>query len=96
VFVGVYRIELHLPESRSLKAKRSVVNGLKQRLAQLHLSVAEVGEPDLWQSVILGASAVSRDAGYLDELADSIESVCLREHRAQFLRVARDVFPAFD
>ena len=96
MFVGVYRVELHIPGSRSLKAKRSVVNSLKQKLGQLHVSVAEVGDADLWQSVVLGVSAVSRDAAYLDDLADRIESVCLREHRAQFLRLERDVVPAFD
>ena len=93
MFVGIYRIELHLPASRSLKAKRSVLNGLKARLSQLNLSVSEVGDPDLWQHCVLGASAVSSDAGYLEELAARIETVCLRESRAQLLRVQREVLP---
>ena len=49
MFVGSYRIELHFPESRSLKAKRSVLNRLKSRLSQLNLSVAEVEGQDKWQ-----------------------------------------------
>ena len=94
MFVGVYKIELHIPASRSLKAKRSVVNSLKAKLGQIPVHVAEVADQDLWQSVVLGASAVSSEPGYLDNLSDRIEQVCLREHRAQLLRVHHHVFPA--
>ena len=93
MYVGAYRIEFLVPGSQSLKAKRSVVNGLKSRLAQLNLSVAEIEGQELWQRGVLGASAVSADPGYLDDLADRIESVCLREGRAQLLRVEVDVRP---
>ncbi len=94
MFVGVYRIELFLPESRSLKAKRSVLNRLKAHLIQLNLSVAEVEGQDLWQRSVLLAAAVSGDAVYLDDLVNKIESVVLREPRATLLRVGRDVRPA--
>ena len=96
MFVGVYRIELHLPASRSLKAKRSVVNGLKTRLSQLGLSVAEVEAQELWQRCVLGASAVSADGSYLESLVQKIESICLRENRAQLLRVEQDILPFGD
>jgi uncharacterized protein YlxP (DUF503 family) len=94
MFVGVYRIELFFPASRSLKAKRSIVNGLKARLTQLNLAVAEVDGQDLWQRSVLGAAAVSTDVKYLDDLPNRIEAVILREPRASLLRVGRDVRPA--
>lgn len=93
MYVGVYRIELHIPGSRSLKARRSVVQSLKTRLGQLGISVAEIDGQDTWQRASLGASAVSAEPGYLEELAGRIESVCLRETRASLLRVLHDVFP---
>ena len=93
MFVGVYRIEILIPGSRSLKAKRSVLNGLKTRLGQMNLSVVEVGGQDLWQRAVLLVSAVSRDAGYLDDLPGRIEAVVLREPRADLLRIERDVRP---
>ena len=34
MFVGIVRIELHIPGARSLKEKRSVVQGLKERIRQ--------------------------------------------------------------
>jgi len=93
MYVGVYRVELHLPAGRSLKDKRSVVQRLRSRLGRLNLSVAEIEDQDLWQSCVLGVSAVSSDPGYLDNLAGTIESVCLKDPRAQLLRVRPDVFP---
>lgn len=94
MFVGVYRIELVVPGSRSLKAKRSVLNGLKTRLGQMNLSVAEVDGQDLWQRSVLLVSSVSTEAGYLDNLAGKIEDLILREPRAELLRVQKDVRPA--
>jgi hypothetical protein len=93
VYVGVYRIELHIPASRSLKAKRSVVNAIRARLTRMNLAVAEVDGQDLWQSCVLGAAAVSADAVFLDNLADKIEDACYRDGRAQVLRIQRDVIP---
>lgn len=93
MYVGVYRIELHVPGSQSLKMKRSVVQSLRTRLAQLGVSVAEVEGQDLWQRAVLGVGAVSSDARWLDDLADRIEAVCLKERRATLLRVSRDVRP---
>lgn len=93
MFVGAYRIELFLPASHSLKAKRSVLNSLKTRLSQLGISVAEVEGQDLWQRSVLGAAAVSADAAYLDDLPARIESVVRRDPRAELLRVGSQVQP---
>ncbi|MCA9632349.1 MAG: DUF503 domain-containing protein, partial [Myxococcales bacterium] len=48
MFVGVARIVLRLPGSRSLKDKRRVVRSYKERLAsRFPVSVAEIGELNL-------------------------------------------------
>ena len=93
MFVGVYQIELHVPASRSLKAKRSVMASVKAKVSKLGVHISEVEDQDLWQSGILGASAVSGSPAFLDELTAKIESACLREPRALLLRVRARVFP---
>lgn len=93
MFVGVYQIELHIPAGRSLKDKRSVINSIKAKVAQVGVQVAEVDDQDLWQSGVLGAAAVSGAPGYLDDLVSKIESACLREPRALLLRVHSRVVP---
>jgi len=73
MFVGVVRIELHLPVSTSLKEKRSVVQGLKERIRQrVHAAVAEVDHQDLWQRAALGAAVVSGERRQVDEQLQAI------------------------
>jgi len=62
VFYGVGRLELHLPYCRSLKDKRSILNSLKNRLAdRARVALVDVGPQDLWQRGTLGVCLVSRD-----------------------------------
>jgi uncharacterized protein len=67
--VGVARVVLHLPDSGSLKFKRSVVSGLLRRLRQeLKVAAAEVGELDRWQLAELAVATVSGDGRHADEV----------------------------
>ena len=93
MFVGVYRVEIFIPGAHSLKEKRSVLQSLKAKLGQLGLAVAEVDGQDLWQRASLGVAAVSSDSGWLQDLPARIESVVLREPRANLLRVNGDFRP---
>lgn len=73
MFVGIVRIELHLPGSSSLKEKRSVVQGLKERIRQrVHAAVAEVDHQDLWQRAALGVSVISGERRQVDEQLQSV------------------------
>jgi uncharacterized protein len=67
-------LDLHIPASRSLKAKRAVVrpivDGLRHRF---HVSVAEVGFQDQWQRARLGVAVVAESDGHLRELLDTVE-----------------------
>ena len=69
--IGVCTIHLRLPESHSLKEKRGVLKSVLARLRnEFNVSVAEVGENDLWQSATIGAVAVSNDAAYVQGLLE--------------------------
>jgi len=70
--VGVLRLELRLPETHSLKGKRSILRSIKARVQQkFNVSIAECEEHDLWQRTILGVSQVGPDQPHVDR--------CLRE-----------------
>ncbi|MFH1143465.1 MAG: DUF503 domain-containing protein [Candidatus Eisenbacteria bacterium] len=59
MFLAVSRFEIFIPCGRSLKAKRSVVVGLKERLrARFHAAVSEVDTQELWQRATLGVCLV--------------------------------------
>lgn len=62
-------VELHLPDVDSLKGKRHVLKGLKERVrARFEVSVAEVGHQDLWQRATLALAYVSADARHANEV----------------------------
>lgn len=56
MIVGLLEANLHLPGSRSLKDKRQILRGLKDRLKNLGFSAAETGDQELWGSLVIGAS----------------------------------------
>ncbi len=86
MFVGIVRIELHLPGSRSLKDKRSVVQGLKERIRhRVRASVAEVEHQDLWQRAALGVAVVSGERRQVDEMLQTVRHLVQATHGAELL-----------
>lgn len=84
--VGTLRVEIHLPASDSLKAKRSVLNHLKERVrSRFNAAVAEVDHQDLWQRSTIGFAVVGGEAGILDRVLRDILSAVESEVRLQVL-----------
>jgi uncharacterized protein YlxP (DUF503 family) len=71
--VGSCKIELRIPESDSLKAKRRVVKSLKDRVqARFSVAIAEVDRLDDWQRATLGVACVSNDARVVDAVLSRV------------------------
>lgn len=72
--VGSLRLELHLPQSGSLKAKRAelrpILDGVRHRF---RVSAAEVDHQDTWQRAALGFAVVSEGAPQVEHLLDEVE-----------------------
>jgi uncharacterized protein YlxP (DUF503 family) len=84
--VGTLKLEIHIPASNSLKAKRSVMNHVKERLrSRFNVAVAEVGGQDLWQRATLGVAVVGEAPGLLDHVLHDVLSAVEREDRLAVL-----------
>jgi uncharacterized protein YlxP (DUF503 family) len=72
--VGTLTVELHLPQSHSLKDKRAVIrpilDGCRHRFA---VAAAEVDHQDRWQRAALGMATVSASATLAGEVLDGVE-----------------------
>ena len=69
--VGVLRLTLYIPGASSLKDKRQVVRKVVDRLrSRFNVSVAEVGDNDIWQRARIGISAVANDHSFVNEVLD--------------------------
>ncbi len=67
--VALGTVELHLPDVASLKDKRHVLKGLKERVrARFEVAVAEVDHHDLWQRATLAVAYVSHDSRHANEV----------------------------
>jgi uncharacterized protein YlxP (DUF503 family) len=72
--IGVLTLELQIEESHSLKDKRHVVKGLKDRLRhKFNVAVAEIDYQDLWQRSVIAAVTVSGDRGHAESVLQSVE-----------------------
>src|SRR6516165_10602431 len=90
-YVGILMVELHFPESGSLKGKRKY---LKSAKAQLHerfgASVAEVDHHDLWQRARLTIACAASGHRELQELLDAAVRY-LGSQEYELVRAEREV-----
>lgn len=67
-------LDLHLPDPRSLKAKRAVVKPLVEGCRRrFGVSAAEIGHQDRWQRASIGIAAVASSHTQLVEVLDAVE-----------------------
>ena len=78
MYIGSLTIHLRIPQSRSLKDKRRIIKGIKERLRQkFNISIAEVDDNDLWQSAVLGVVAVGNERRFLESVLTQVDNYIL-------------------
>jgi len=74
IYVGVARLELHIPGARSLKAKRSHIRGLIERIRSRHqVLVIEADHQNLYQRAAVAICAASTDPVDLEARLQRVE-----------------------
>jgi uncharacterized protein YlxP (DUF503 family) len=69
--VALGTVEIHLPDVDSLKGKRHVIKGLKERVRnRFEVAIAEVDHHDIWQRATLAVACVSHDSRHANEVVD--------------------------
>lgn len=89
--VCVITVELHLPMANSLKAKRSVVQGIVRSLDRwTSVAAAEVDHLDTWQRAAIGVTVISSSPGRVREVADRVERLIWSQPDITVLSVDTD------
>jgi hypothetical protein len=97
MFVGIGRYDLRLPESSSLKDKRSVVRTLTAMLHQkFRCAVAEVDHQDLRQRAAVGVSVVAGTSFQARKLLQEVERHVETHPGVEMLGAAVDVISTED
>jgi uncharacterized protein YlxP (DUF503 family) len=82
--VGIIKLELYIPQSTSLKGKRSVVKKVLERTrARFNVTAAEVDQQDVYKHAVIGFAMVGSDQRYVngavDKILDFIEGLAVAE-----------------
>jgi uncharacterized protein YlxP (DUF503 family) len=86
VTVGLVVWELQIPGCASLKEKRSVVKGLKDRLhARFNVSAAETAHQDRLQRAEIAVCVVSEDRRHAQSVLSSADRMVAEEGRARII-----------
>jgi uncharacterized protein len=73
VVVGTLRLEVLIPNARSLKDKRRVVRSLVDRLRhRFRVAAAEVGDNDVHNHAVLGFAAVSNEVRHAQSVLSQV------------------------
>ncbi len=73
--VGVCRMRFVIPSGRSLKAKRSVLNRIKDRVRhRFNVAIAEVGSNDLWRRIDLGLAVTGNDGPHVQSQLSNVQN----------------------
>ena len=92
MFVGVLRLVLQIPGSRSLKERRKVVKSFKDRVrARLPVSVAEVGDVERHQLATIAVAVVARESSRAKEVLSSAKSMASNLSGALLADVASEI-----
>ena len=84
--IGCCSVRFYLHGNNSLKGKRRVVRAIKDRLKNdFNVSVAEVGDQDVWKSINLGISVVGVDQPYIDGLLSKVIDAIDRMNLAEIV-----------
>lgn len=71
--IGVLQVYMEIIGSSSLKDKRSVLKGLKERIRRrFNVSISEVDNHDKWQRATLGISSISNDKQFIDTMLNKV------------------------
>ena len=87
MLVGLCTVELFIPDSGSLKGKRQVIKSIKDRIRQkFNVSIAEIGDNDLWQKAVFGIACVGNDKKFINGVLDRIIDLVREERSVELLK----------
>jgi uncharacterized protein YlxP (DUF503 family) len=73
MIIGACEIEFSLPESGSLKAKRSILKSMLARLRNtFNIAAAEVDQQDVWQSAVIGIVTVTNSTVHANQMLSNV------------------------
>lgn len=97
MWIGTLELDVLLGDVRSLKQKRSAVRPLVAEVRRrFDVSVAEVGNRDVYRRTMIGVSMVSGDRGHVVEVLEAVERLVAARPEIQLLSARPRYFTSED
>ena len=91
--MGLLQLDIFLPESRSLKDKRSVIKSLRETVRKkFNVSIAETGEQDKWGKSELSISKVSNQSSVIRKEFQNIQKDIERRYPLEIIKKVEEVW----
>lgn len=92
MIIETLEIRLYASWVHSLKEKRMIVKSLIAKIRnQLNVSVAEVEDQDVHQSIVLGLACVAGNTALADSIMDHVLTFIENNTEAEIIAVRREV-----
>ncbi len=89
--IALLRARIDIPQAMSLKDKRRVVKSIKDRVSgQMNVSVAEIGDHDIWNRAELAFVTVANDTKIVDKRIAGLTTLLEGGHDWQLLELANE------
>ena len=90
--IGTLEVVLLIRESHSLKSRRRVVKSLIDRIrSRFNVSVADIGDQNLWQKVVLGVAVVANDGRYVNQVLSKVLDLVSSDLRAEIIDQSMEI-----
>ena len=84
--IGICELDIRIHGINSLKRKRQVIKQLVDRTKnKFNVSIAEVGDHDLWQRAKVGFTVVGNDKRHINSVLDTIKNFIEELHTVEVL-----------
>ena len=91
--LGLLQLDIFLPESHSLKDKRSVIKSLRETVRKkFNVSIAETGEQDKWGKSQLSISKVSNQSAVIRKEFQNIQKDIERRYPLEIIKKVEEVW----
>ena len=91
--LGLLQLEIFIPESQSLKDKRSVIKSLKETVRKkFNVSIAETGDQDKWGKSQISISKVSNQSSVIRKEFQNIQKDIERRYPLEIVNKVEEVW----
>lgn len=90
--VGIATVRIYAPWVHSLKEKRTVVKSICAKVRnKFNVSIAEVGNQDVHQSIILGFACVAGDNSHAGQVIDTVIRFIEGNTEGDIVQIEREI-----